>query len=101
MNGKTGEDRNYNYPTICVSKSPNKKNRLFVNGEPMMNELATAMDDGEIRLRHDDTKGFECEWTEKYKWDVNEARKNWTFGCPPRCHGKLCCRCNQRLCCFE
>ena len=82
IDGKTGEDPTYNYPSTCVSKSPNKHNRLFVNAEPIKAELVTAIEDGDIKLTND-MKALGRAMAEKYDWDPNEARKIWTFGCPP------------------
>merc|ERR1712170_278489 len=38
---------------MCLSKSPNKHNRLFMKAEPMGEELAAAIDKGEVTPRQD------------------------------------------------
>jgi elongation factor 2 len=64
---------------VCLSKSPNKHNRLYVTAEPMADGLADAIEDGKITPR-DDPKIRARELSEKYGWDVSEARKIWCFG---------------------
>merc|ERR1712196_672304 len=44
---------------MCLSKSPNKHNRLYMRAQPLGEELSLAND---------------------YGWDVNFARKIWCFG---------------------
>merc|ERR1711907_821066 len=38
---------------MCLSKSPNKHNRLFMKAEPMGEELQKAIDDGEVKSTDD------------------------------------------------
>jgi len=66
----------------CVSKSPNKHNRIYMTAEPLSEELTQAIADGEI-LQTDDAKGRARKMADEYGWDVTEARKIWSFGCPP------------------
>lgn len=82
VNGKTGEDTNYKYPNICVAKSPNKHNRLYMYAEPLEEKFVAAVDSGDVKLAGD-MKAFGRNLAEKYNWDVGMARKIWTFGCPP------------------
>jgi len=63
----------------CLSKSPNKHNRLYCTAEPLADGLAEAIEDGKITPR-DDPKIRARELSEKYGWDVTEARKIWCFG---------------------
>lgn len=64
---------------ICLSKSPNKHNRLYVSAEPFADGLSEAIEDGKITPR-DDPKARARELSENYGWDVTEARKIWCFG---------------------
>jgi len=64
---------------VCLSKSPNKHNRLYVTARPMEDGLADAIEKGEINAR-DDPKTRARVLAEKYNWDVTEARKIWAFG---------------------
>jgi elongation factor 2 len=63
----------------CLSKSPNKHNRLYLTAEPFADGLSEAIEDGKITPR-DDPKARARELSEKYGWDVTEARKIWCFG---------------------
>jgi elongation factor 2 len=63
----------------CLSKSPNKHNRLYLTAEPFADGLSEAIEDGMITPR-DDPKIRARELSEKYGWDVTEARKIWCFG---------------------
>merc|ERR1712121_198318 len=63
----------------CLSKSPNKHNRLFCTAEPMPDGLPEDIDDGEVAPRQD-IKTRARYLAEKYEYDVNEARKIWCFG---------------------
>lgn len=64
---------------MCLSKSPNKHNRLFMKACPMPDGLAEDIDDGEVNPR-DDFKSRARYLGEKYEYDVTEARKIWAFG---------------------
>jgi len=71
----------------CISKSPNKHNRIFLEAAPLGEEVCHAIEssiitedmEGKVRAR---------KLADDYKWDVTEARKIWSFGCPPeaRCN---------------
>ncbi|XP_014670549.1 PREDICTED: elongation factor 2-like [Priapulus caudatus] len=64
---------------MCLSKSPNKHNRLFMKAEPMPDGLAEDIDDGEVTPRQE-FKARARYLGEKYEYDVTEARKIWCFG---------------------
>merc|ERR1711937_242936 len=66
-------------PATCLSKSPNKHNRLFVEAEPLSNELVDAIDEGEIKAGADNKLQGRY-LADEYGWDVSEARKIWAFG---------------------
>jgi len=63
----------------CLSKSPNKHNRLFMRAEPFPDDLAEEIDNGDISPRQD-PKERGRHLADKYNWDVTEARKIWAFG---------------------
>lgn len=87
ISSKTGApkpDGSGNYPEICVSKSPNKHNRLYMWAEPLNEELCNTIDEGEI-TPNQDYKERARVLVNDYKWELNEARKIWSFGCPPDC----------------
>jgi len=79
---KDNEGDASSFPATCVSKSPNKHNRLYVWGNPLGEEFCKAVDEGDI-TPNDDPKIRGRLLADKYDWDVNEARKIWCFGCPP------------------
>jgi len=64
---------------VCLSKSPNKHNRLYMKAVPMPDGLAEDIDKGDINAR-DEPKNRGKVLAEKYGYDINEARKIWCFG---------------------
>lgn len=64
---------------MCLSKSPNKHNRLYVKARPFSDGLAEDVDKGEVSS-HQELKQRACYLAEKYEWDVSEPRKIWCFG---------------------
>merc|ERR1711992_314854 len=63
----------------CLSKSPNKHNRLFMTAVNMPDGLPEDIDSGEVTSRQDfKLRGRYL--ADKYEWDVGEARKIWCFG---------------------
>jgi elongation factor 2 len=64
---------------MCLSKSPNKHNRLFMKAAPMPEGLAEDIDKGDVSPK-DEPKARAKLLAEKYSFDVTEARKLWCFG---------------------
>jgi elongation factor 2 len=64
---------------VCLSKSPNKHNRLFMKACPMPDGLAEDIDSGEVAPRQD-LKIRGRYLADKYEYDIGEARKIWCFG---------------------
>jgi len=64
---------------MCLSKSPNKHNRIFMRAVPMPDGLAEDIDNGEVNPR-DDFKIRGRYLADKYDYDITEARKIWCFG---------------------
>ncbi|NUN21822.1 elongation factor EF-2, partial [Escherichia coli] len=64
---------------LCLSKSPNKHNRLYMKARPFQDGLAEDIDKGEVAARQE-LKTRARYLAEKYEWDVTEARKIWCFG---------------------
>jgi len=64
---------------MCLSKSPNKHNRIFMRAVPMPDGLPEDIDKGEVNPR-DDLKTRARYLADKYDYDVTEARKIWCFG---------------------
>ena len=64
---------------MCLSKSPNKHNRLFMKARPFPDGLAEDIEKGDVSPRQE-FKTRARFLTEKYEWDASEARKIWCFG---------------------
>lgn len=64
---------------MCLSKSPNKHNRLFMKARPLEDGLAEDIEKGEVSARQE-LKARARYLADKYEWDVTEARKIWCFG---------------------
>lgn len=64
---------------VCLSKSPNKHNRLWVTAEPFAEGLSEAIEEGEVNPRDDPKKRAKI-LSEKYDIDQTDARKIWAFG---------------------
>ena len=63
----------------CLSKSPNKHNRLFMRAAPFPDGLAEDIDKGDVTSRQD-PKIRARYLADKYEWEAGEARKIWCFG---------------------
>jgi elongation factor 2 len=64
---------------ICLSKSPNKHNRLYMRAVAMPDGLAEDIEKGEVTPRQE-FKARARYLGEKYDYDITEARKIWAFG---------------------
>ncbi|CAG9467028.1 unnamed protein product [Pedinophyceae sp. YPF-701] len=64
---------------VVMSKSPNKHNRLYFKATPMDEELAHAIEEGDITPR-DDPKDRSKKLVDTFGWDKDEAKKIWCFG---------------------
>merc|ERR1712240_615260 len=63
----------------CLSKSPNKHNRLFLTAKPMPDGLPEDIDKGDVSDKQDfKIRGRYL--SDKYEYNVDEARKIWCFG---------------------
>ncbi|RKP13412.1 elongation factor 2 [Piptocephalis cylindrospora] len=63
----------------CLSKSPNKHNRIHMRAQPIDEELSKAIEDGRVHPR-DDVKIRARVLADEFGWDVTDARKIWCFG---------------------
>nr|UGN13549.1 elongation factor 2 [Wobblia pacifica] len=68
-----------NIENISLSKSANKHNRIFLYAQPISDELTVAIEDGKIAPRQD-VKERARALADDFEWDVNDARKIWSFG---------------------
>jgi elongation factor 2 len=65
-----------------ISKSPNKHNRIYMRCLPLSQKFVDGVDDGTINQDEEMKKRARL-LADEYDWDVGDARKIWTFGCPP------------------
>eukprot|EP00992_Anisonema_acinus_P002008 TRINITY_DN10572_c0_g1_i1.p1 TRINITY_DN10572_c0_g1~~TRINITY_DN10572_c0_g1_i1.p1 ORF type:complete len:841 (+),score=243.24 TRINITY_DN10572_c0_g1_i1:59-2581(+) len=63
----------------CLSKSPNKHNRIFGKCQPLADELQDEIEAGKVNPR-DDPKTRARHLADNYEWDAGDARKIWCFG---------------------
>jgi elongation factor 2 len=64
---------------MCLSKSPNKHNRLFMKAQPIGEDLSGEIDEGKVSAK-DDPKIRGRYLADNHEWDVSEARRIWAFG---------------------
>jgi elongation factor 2 len=63
----------------CLSKSPNKHNRIFAVACPLTDELAKEIEDDKITPKSD-PKERARKLQDDFEWDPNDAKKIWCFG---------------------
>jgi len=63
----------------CLSKSPNKHNRLFCKASPLGDELTTAIEEDKVSAKQDPKERYKV-LQDEYEWDPNDAKKIWCFG---------------------
>jgi len=65
----------------CLSKSPNKHNRLYFTAEPLDPDLCTKIEDQGAKYgAKADPKERTKVWGEEFDWDKNDSLKVWCFG---------------------
>lgn len=64
---------------VCLSKSPNKHNRLYIYAEPLPEELPTAIEEGKVGPR-DEPKARSRMLRDEYGMDEDGTKKIWCFG---------------------
>lgn len=64
---------------ICLSKSPNKHNRLYCSSKPLPDGLSAEIEEGKVNPR-DDPKIRGRYLADTYGWDIADARRIWAFG---------------------
>merc|ERR1711881_208242 len=63
----------------CLSKSPNKHNRLYFVADKLQEELNKDIEDGPAGPKADPKERSKL-FREKFDWDENAARKIWAWG---------------------
>jgi len=64
---------------VCLAKSPNKHNRLYVTAEPMDEALCKAIEAGPAGPKADPKDRAKL-YRDKFDWDEMAARKIWAWG---------------------
>merc|ERR1712032_639919 len=64
---------------VCLAKSPNKHNRLYVVADRLSEELAADIESGKLGPKAE-IKEKARMLREKYDWDDASARKIWCYG---------------------
>jgi len=64
---------------ICLSKSPNKHNRIFCTAAPLGDDLTNAIEEQKISPKQE-MKERGRMLQDDYQWDPNDAKKIWSFG---------------------
>jgi len=64
---------------VCLAKSPNKHNRIYITAEPLGDEATNAIEKDIITSKQD-TKERNRLLADKYGWDIEAAKKIWCFG---------------------
>jgi len=63
----------------CLSKSPNKHNRIHCVAQPLGDDLSNAIEDDKITSKQDPKIRYRM-LADDYEWDPNDAKKIWCFG---------------------
>merc|ERR1712151_1425540 len=63
-----------------LAKSPNKHNRIFMEAEPMDNDLVLEMEDDKVTPKAKDSKEQISYLAKEYNWNPDHAKKIWCFG---------------------
>jgi len=64
---------------MCMAKSPNKHNRLYMKCLPLGDKMSDMIETGKITPR-DDPKVRSKVLVEEFEWDKNDTMKIWSFG---------------------
>merc|ERR1719386_381984 len=71
-----------NSSTVCLAKSPNKHNRLYVIAEPVGEPLCQAIENQKIWPTQDMKKRAKI-LEKEFEWDKTDTLKIWGFGPAP------------------
>jgi len=64
---------------VCLSKSPNKHNRVWAEADPLADELANDLENKVVTMRQD-VKERARYLIDTYEWDATDAKKIWCLG---------------------
>lgn len=63
----------------CLSKSPNKHNRIFAKASPLGDDLTNDIEGEKVTSKQDPKERYRV-LADNYGWDPNDAKKIWCFG---------------------
>ena len=64
---------------VCLSKSPNKHNRIFCMAAPLTDDLSNAIEDDKVTSKQDAKERGRI-LVDDFEWDPNDSKKIWCFG---------------------
>jgi len=64
---------------VALAKSPNKHNRIYMTAQPLEEQLVIDIESGKFDTRQE-FKARGRVLADTYGWDVNQARKIFSFG---------------------
>jgi elongation factor 2 len=64
---------------MCLSKSPNKHNRLFMKGMPLTDDLSQMIEDEKVGPKSDSKERTRI-LVDQFEWVKDETQKIWCFG---------------------
>ena len=64
---------------VCLSKSPNKHNRIHCTACPLTDDLSQEIEDDKIGSKQE-PKERARRLQDNFEWDPNDAKKIWCFG---------------------
>ena len=64
---------------VCLAKSSNKLNRLFVKAEPLADDLTNLIEAGKIGPNND-LKERQKVLVDEFQWTKNDSQSIWAFG---------------------
>ena len=64
---------------VCLAKTPNRHNKLYVAAEPLSDKLTDLIDSGKLRL-NDDVKERQKILCGDFGWDASDTQQIWSFG---------------------
>ena len=70
---------------MCLSKSPNKHNRLFCKGRPLGDDLCNAIEEEKVGPKNESKERSKMLMDpeicgEDYVWEKDDTTKIWSFG---------------------
>merc|ERR1711920_409509 len=65
--------------SVCLAKSPNKHNRIYLTAEPLPEEINVLIEGGKLGPKAEAKERAKV-FRDKFDWSENDARKIWCWG---------------------